>query len=369
MAAERNTKMTTPAASDKILVHPLPKMDNGDGGEDAPGRLHVFGNPRTATHLVVMSAGFPDNQQAFTPVAQRFASSGDCLVGITCPPGYDDALELTAYPKAGFTFEDWVPTLREAVKALRNYSEKPVEETTLTGVFHDWGVIMGCMYANLVVDEQEHDALGLKLDRLVLYDVLLPPHRKCEDWDRSKKYENKTPWHYFCLMAYQLFLAGAFLSSRYFPKYLTLVYYGIGSGIMQVLGTYPVSQSDTEYVEANLNVREMKVLQRIWYMAYPYFQFWKQIFTGKMRDLLRPLSLPKDLVETPVLYLYGASKRYDLGDANAVELLKQQEQATGRHSRVVEVKDAGHWLYYQQPDICFDAMQEFFKATIKSNAK
>ncbi|KAL3902681.1 MAG: hypothetical protein SGILL_010739 [Bacillariaceae sp.] len=306
-----------------------------------------------------MSAGYPDSQQAFTPMAKRLASSSECLVGITCPPGYDDALDVTAYPKEGFTFEDWIPTLREAVKALRKYSQKSVEQTTLTGIFHDWGVVMGCMYANQVVEEKD-----LKLDRIVIYDVLLPPHRKCKDWDRTKKYENKSLWNYCCFMIYQLFLAGAFLCNRYLPKYLTLVYYMVGSAFMQLLGTFPVSQSDTEYIEASLNVREMSTLHRIWYMSYPYFQFWKHVFTGNMRDLYRQLSLPQDLVETPVLYLYGASKRYDLGDANAVELLKQQEQTEGRHSRVLEVKNAGHWLYYQQPDICFNAMQKFFQATI-----
>jgi hypothetical protein len=70
-----------------ILDHPIPKMS------DTAGKLHVYGDP-SSKHLIIMSAGFPDSQQAMTPMARRLATSGDCLVGITCPPGYDDTLDV-----------------------------------------------------------------------------------------------------------------------------------------------------------------------------------------------------------------------------------------------------------------------------------
>ena len=354
----------------KILFHPIPKMD-GEGDNNA-GRLHVYGNPKTATHLIIMSAGYPDNQKAFAPMAKWLVAtggggSGGCLVGITCPPGYDDddALDLTAYPKDGFTFDDWVAHLREAVKALRQYSQKAVEQSTLTGIFHDWGVIMGAMYTNRVAEEQDHDSLGLKLDRVIIYDVLMPPNRQCKDWDRSKRFDNKTLWNKCSQMCYQVFLAGAFVLQRYLPSSLVLPYYMCGSAILGTLGMFPVNPSDKEYIQETLNITQMKELRRIWYMAYPYFQLWKLIFAGQIRGLLKYFCLPRDLSQTPVLYLYGASKPYDLSDANGVELLKQQEEkADGRHSKVVKVENAGHWLYIQQPDICHNAMQEFFQATI-----
>jgi pimeloyl-ACP methyl ester carboxylesterase len=358
------TSTSGPSSNEEaeIIFHALPKTQQGN----KPGRLLVYGNPQTATHLIIMSAGYPDNQQAFSPMANRLAAASGvgCLIGITCPPGYDDVLELKEYPKNGFTFDDWVATLREAIKALRRYSQIPIGQTTLTGIFHDWGVIMGCMYANRLAEEQNHDTSGLKLDRMIIFDVLMPPHRRCEDWDRMQRYENKSLWSKLSQMSYQVFLAGAFLCNRYFPQYLSLLYYMIGTACLQLLGMYPVSQADKDYIQKSLNTNKMKELQRLWYMAYPYYQFWSLIFTGHLRDLLQQISLPKDLVETPVLYLYGASKPYDLSDANGVELLKQQQQAVGRHSRVVEVENAGHWLYIQQPDICYNAMQEFFQATV-----
>jgi pimeloyl-ACP methyl ester carboxylesterase len=337
------------------------------GHSNRSGRVYVYGNP-SGNHLIIMSAGFPDNQTAFTAMAQRLASdidnndSNNCLVAITCLPGYDDSMDWSDYPPDGFTFEDWVGNMQEAVKALRKCSTQPVSHTTLTGVFHDWGVVMGTMYMNSMADATDSSSLGLTIDRLVIYDVLMPPHPHSHL--APKGLQNKSLWDNCCLITYQLVLAGAFLMNRYIPfAYVTLLYYLVTNSVLSLCGMYPISKEDRLYIEEHWKSNSLHDLQKTWYKAYPYFQFWKHIFQGKIHYLAFRLALPKDLSKVPVLYLYGSSKPYDLADANAFQLLTR-EQAEGGLSRVVRVDSAGHWLYVQQQDLCYDAMKQFFAVTI-----
>jgi pimeloyl-ACP methyl ester carboxylesterase len=343
-----------------ILHHPIPKTN-------AAGSLHVYGDP-ASKHLVIMSAGYPDTQQAMTPMAKHLAYKMNCLVGVTCPPGYDrNNKSLQHYPDGGFTFDDWVAHLREAVKALRKYStttKSTIQDTTLTGIFHDWGVVMGTLYSNHVTDDDGNNGLGLKLDRMILYDVLTPPHPKTDR--RPKGHDNKTTWHKVSTMCYQLVLAGTFVLQRYVPSrlsYVTLAFFAVANGLLSLFRMYPMSPEDADYFKTHIPVNTLAALQQQWYMCYPYYQFWKTVWRGKIRELVLGVSLPQDLSKIPVLFLYGANKNYHLSDANAMELL-QREEAEGRPSRVVRVENAGHWLYAQQPEICYAATKQFFDATV-----
>lgn len=353
-----------------IVHHPIPKRN-----DDTAGNLHVYGDP-ASKHLIIMSAGYPDTQQAMAPMAKYLASSSkmNCLVGVTCPPGYDRNKSLQHYPDDGFTFDDWIAHLREAVKALRKYSttKSTIQDTTLTGIFHDWGVVMGTLYSNHVsetttnedADDDGNNGLGLKLDRMILYDVLTPPHPKTER--RPKGHDNKTTWHKVSTMCYQLVLAGTFVLQRYVPprlSYVTLAYFAVANGMLSLFRMYPISPEDADYFKKHIPVNTLAALQQQWYMCYPYYQFWKTVWRGKIRELVLGVSLPQDLSKIPVLFLYGANKNYHLNDANAMELL-QREEAEGRPSRVVRVDNAGHWLYAQQPEICYAATEQFFDATV-----
>jgi pimeloyl-ACP methyl ester carboxylesterase len=208
----------------------------------------------------------------------------------------------------------------------------------------------------------DSSSLGLTIDRLVIYDVLMPPHPRTHQ--RPQGLQNKTFWDKCCLISYQLVLAGTFLLHRYIPIVcLTWLYDVITNAVLSLCNMYPISHEDRVYIQNHWKKNSLGDRQKSWYMSYPYFQFWKHVFQGKLHDLDYRLALPKDLSKVPVLYLYGSSKPYDLSDPNAVELLKR-EQAEGGASRVVQVDAAGHWLYAQQPDLCYESMTQFFEATI-----
>jgi pimeloyl-ACP methyl ester carboxylesterase len=372
MAKTTNCSSDTDGPPLRILYHSLPKLkqQQGHGNDNGPGdaRLHVYGNPNSK-HLVIMSGGFPDTQQAFTPMAKRLATTaaaGGCLVGITLPPGYDDSLDLSVYPKDGYSFDDWVTTMECAIVALRSYSKQPTEETTLTGIFHDWGVLMGTMYANHISTKMNEKSTNknykhLKLDRLVIYDILMPAHPETENRPRGN--QNKTLRQKASQISYQLFLASAFVIYRYLSIYATMVHFAIGNAFAMLLGIYPVSQGDMEFCAEFFKIQTIAQLRRLTYMTYPYAEFWKIVLQGKLKSFLRQICLPKNVDETPILYLYGSGKPYDLSDANAVALL-EREQLAGKPSRVIKVDGAGHWLYRQQPDVCHAAMQDFFDETI-----
>ena len=181
-----------------IQRYPIPH--NGEGS------LHLFG-PADATQLVIMCPGFPDDHRAFTPLAHRLSQEPSCLVGVICLPGYeyccdsDTSMKINRAPD-GYSFEDWVASLREAVKTLLTYSSKPRSSVKLTGVFHDWGVTCGLQYANQLSEEAAKD---LTLDQIVILDVLPMPHPTTLG---SLHTFEPQPWiEAFSIYSYQLALA------------------------------------------------------------------------------------------------------------------------------------------------------------------
>ena len=76
------------------------------------------------------------------------------------------------------------------------------------------------------------------------------------------------------------------------------------------------------------------------------------------KEILPGNHLPLDLCQTPVLFLYGANKNAPLHDAQSVALL-QNEYATGRKSNAICFECAGHWLYLQEPEACFEHVKDF----------
>jgi pimeloyl-ACP methyl ester carboxylesterase len=339
--------MTTP--SHPILSYPLPKTD-------ARGFLHVFGDPNSK-HLVIVSGGYPDNHGALTPLARRLAEESGCLVGVTSPPGFDTVVPFTDYPVQGFQiFPDWGVTLKEAVKTLRGYSTRPPIETTLSGVFHDWGVILGYIWANQTTAEGSTE---LTPDRFVSLDVLLGPHPDAPKLPMPNNIK-EDPKKNTKTMVYQLFLAGSFFLNRYIGPYLTLVYWFVGWKVLTFFKCMPVNTADLQYMREEIPGRTIQDVQRQFYLSHCYVQLWKMIFSGQIVDFADLCCLPLDLKAIPVLYLYGADKPLDLGDARSVALL-EAEKAAGRPSRVVRLEGAGHWVHIQKPDECFHEIQKFFQ--------
>ena len=197
------------------LRHPLPRI------EDCcyQGSLKVFGT-QDSKHLIIMCAGYPDNQSSFSTIASRLASECNCLVGVTCLPGYDDTIPIDAYPQEGYNFADWPVSLREAVKCLRTHSTQPTDQTTFTAVFHDWGVLAGCMYTNQCLAETNKDENSTSddmytPDRVVFVDLLPFPGRNTPD--RFRGHDNLTLYQKFSRIFYMTFLAIQFRISQFLP--------------------------------------------------------------------------------------------------------------------------------------------------------
>jgi hypothetical protein len=104
-----------------------------------------------------MSAGFPDDEGIFAPFAIKLSKELDAFVGVTCLPGYHDEGDNQSwkrYKKNGYTFDEMTNAFREASKALRQEylttanSKDDVKKVHMIGIFHDWGVIPGLMWAN-----------------------------------------------------------------------------------------------------------------------------------------------------------------------------------------------------------------------------
>jgi pimeloyl-ACP methyl ester carboxylesterase len=101
-------------------------------------------------------------------------------------------------------------------------------------------------------------------------------------------------------------------------------------------------------------------LDRVAYMTYPYYNIFKAAFAGNLKEVFSGACLSLNLTKTPVLHMYGTHKRVKFHGKRAYKLL-EREAKEGRRSNVVHVDDAGHWLYLQQPNICFEEVKKFIE--------
>jgi hypothetical protein len=420
-----STIPTTATASETetpvILPYSLPKLDDSV----YTGSLYVYGSANittgTTTHLLLFCAGYPDNHTAFEPLGQRFATeneeeSSSFLVGITCLAGYDDSIPLAAYPAQGYTFDEWTIALKEAVKTLRKYhsslisttttasgnphhhqQQPPLSKaTTLTCVFHDWAVVPGNIYVNQTLQDDDDSLLqDIRPDRMVIFDVLLPPtktalrqlllnkkeegtgsvvqHKTTTSSSSSSIPPHRTLYQNLSLVTYQGFLAITFVLNRYTPLYLITLPFVMGTSfLLQLFRMFPIGDADVTYFQQHILSRRTTNgtttwtdrLRRLWYMCFPYYHFWyTMVFRDKpyRKSLVQSMMLPST-TQIPILYLYGTCKSYDLGNGPAMAIL-QHEFQQGRPSRVIPIHHAGHWLYRQQETACYQAMIDFFHAT------
>jgi pimeloyl-ACP methyl ester carboxylesterase len=323
----------------KVVTYPVPHDEHG-------GTLFLFGKS-DAHQIVIMCPGFPDGQSVFGPLATRIAAS-NCLVGVMCLPGYDNGGW-----RDGYTFDEWAICLQEAVKALRGQST--FANAKFTGIFHDWGCLAGSMYTNRVLQE---DAKELIPDQLVLCDALLPPHPTIDTKNLSVNQPIPTLLYTVLVMfVYQTVFATCFLLQRYVSKHLAVLNFLVGAKIVNWLNLNPVGKRDSEHVEEKARAN----MDQFLYMMYPYYFFWKTLFTSRLHQNMAGAHLPVDLQKTPVLYMYGLDKNIHFHDLTSLALVKKQE-AQGRKSKIVEIQGAGHWMYLQQPDECFEEIDKFLQA-------
>jgi hypothetical protein len=98
----------------KIVTYPV--------GDDPNAGAVYFVGEADAPNLAIFCAGFPDDHDHFLPLASRVASETNCLVGVTCLPGYDDREDhpyTTSAKHEGYSFEEWIMAIRESVKCVK----------------------------------------------------------------------------------------------------------------------------------------------------------------------------------------------------------------------------------------------------------
>jgi hypothetical protein len=279
----------------QVVHFPLPGDLNG-------GTLLLFGNPKSSK-VIFLQAGFPDDHQSFVPLATLLAkSNNDCLVGVSCMPGYDVPDPLKGPKPGGYSFEDAMASIREGIQALRAQCKGgDDDDLELTAIFHDWGVFVGTMYVNRMIIE---GAKSLIPKQLVLLDILPPPHPE----DKKKLTEVPSPTLRQLLVetVYRIFFAMCFALQRFISTFLAQGFFVVGSAILfsKMVNLSPTGDLDAKTIQSR---QPPLALSRLIWMMYPYYNL---LFGGPFLHWFELYKLPKlsGQDSIPVLYMYGTDK-------------------------------------------------------------
>mmetsp|Transcript_35794 Transcript_35794/g.75374 ORF Transcript_35794/g.75374 Transcript_35794/m.75374 type:complete len:346 (-) Transcript_35794:285-1322(-) len=332
----------------KIVHYPIP-------GDAKGGALLLYGS-ENAKHMALMSAGFPNDHNVFVPFAFRLAKEADTLVGLTCLPGYDDRkdkpwVDHKKNKRDGYSLDEMAICVGEAAKALRAESTCPTK-AKFTGIFHDWGVVAGSLWSNRAIA----DGSDILPDDLVYFDVLAPPHPSTPDLpadDAIPSFGRLLVRHF-----YQYVLAFSFAAQRYIGDRLAIMIL-LGGMIPTALGLRLASKHD----EGARKMLGSPNISHLIYMGYPYYHM---IFSTSIMNVVRwkihkIYTMPQDLSKVPVLYMYGTEKATKFHTDQSVKVLQREQDEKRGKSKAVAVDGAGHWLYKQKADECFNCVVEFMK--------
>lgn len=298
---------------------------------DGVGTMQVFaGDPE---HVVLLCPGFPDDHSSMVPLAKRLKQTA----AVICLPGYDGR---NIVPD-GYTYDDWVECFKHAkVKLMEAF--KTAKQFSL--IVHDWGVVAGTCFVNACPGETS---------KMILLDVLAPLHRSLPDPSPSVDYPPRSilnnAYTSLVMMTYQLNFAWMFVLQRYVSKYVAAAHMAFSTPILSMLGLLPTRSIEHAYFKKQ--DLKSRLGSKIFYMMYPYYFGWKNIFLGNSK-VLRHFYLPQTV---PVLYLFGAEKNVLFHEPKCLSWLSQNG------GKSVEVKGAGHWLHWQQPELVFDEIDSFLK--------
>lgn len=237
-------------------------------------------------------------------------------------------------------------------------------DTTFSSSLSCRGVVFGLMNANRALKSQaaavqeEHEAKEARRDplvphQLVLLDVLLAPHRRTLHLPPPpdpgplipQLLQNSRRFTYPFVFAVSFFLF------RHVSMWVGRFFYTNALRLMFLTGIFPLGLKDVR-VEKQRVVRGDHAL----YMTYMYYQTLCSLVGGRSRDFVGA-HLPLDMVTTPVLYLWGAQKKGHYHSPHDVVTIRQ----AGGKSQALEVKEAGHWLFLQQADVCYEHIRGFLQ--------
>jgi hypothetical protein len=335
------TPLKKTAEPDNVTYYPI-------AGSPLGGALYLFGSP-SAKSIALLSAGFPDDHAVFLPFASKLANETDTLVGVTCLPGYHDRLDhpWTEYKKDGYTFDEMTNAVREAMKALRLHSTY-LGKPKIIGIFHDWGVAPGCIWAN----RAKADNVNVP-DELILFDVLPGPHPETKGGIPQAR--KPTIYEIIVTFYYRIIFASSFLAQRYLGTSIATIGFLIAVIFLKLFRLSPTLSIDAKVFAARKNPLK---LERMIYMMYPYVKMFQALYSGKG---FGGFTLPQDLSLMPVLYMYGTEKRIMFHDEASTKLLEREHKEGRSKSNSIAVDGAGHYLYseIQKLDYCVDCVKEF----------
>lgn len=332
-------------------------------GSKSNSALYLYGDA-SSSKMALLCAGFADDHIVFQPFAKAMSEKGGVFVGVMCLPGYDDRADApwTTHNLDGYTFDEMVLSVREAAKLLRENSTCK-EKAEFTGIFHDWGVCIGSMWASRLEEEAKDatDPDPTKPDKIVFIDVLVYPSPKATNVPTQDELEQPTMRAFLARNIYLYVLASGFLFQRYMSRILAPFVVFPAFILLGISGLAPTYDFDVKSI-APLYGDKKPGLQRIVYMAYPYWNIFKLGLTQGPEAADRELSHHLDWKTMPILYLYGTKKPCMFHEMTTLKML-ETEEAEGRSlSKAVAVEDAGHYLYVQKEDECLKHVLDYIEA-------
>jgi len=200
------------------------------------------------------------------------------------------------------------------------------------------------MWCNRAIEDDSENAP----DKIVLFDVCTGPHRHMKDLPSAR---SMTPSDIFVSLFYKIMFAITFLCYRFVGTGLAYAVHFLGLGVMSSFKIGPLLEIDRDY--------ELCIpCPRLFYMMYPYYKLFQSLLTGNAK-VFKDATMPMDLKKTPCLYLYGTEKRVQFHEDICVKVLEREEKEGRSLSKAVAVEDAGHWLYVQKFDVCFNEVKTF----------
>lgn len=349
----------------KILHYPIP-------GNPTGGILHIYGEPTPQQDVILYCGGFPDGLEPISNLAERLATTRNgndrgCYIGVTCFPGFDcetfNEQKFNGFKRGGFTFDEVTCCLRDAADALfMEHAKATADEskTTFTLMTHDWGAAIGHMFINRAIDEPKFTQH--KPNRAVMLDVLMSPHPKSNHKEALRGIEVYTPTardHLFTL-AYRTAFAISFAASLHISETIGLIVMGIMVTVgFKIFRLSPLMDVDSEHMKKTRTDPELFL-----YMTYPYYHMFREFFKGSTNAFV-DATLPLDLKQMPILYIYGAQKNVMFHDYRSVAMLEREEKQGLSECRVVKLEGIGHWMYLQEPEICETEIRKFLRGSEK----
>lgn len=240
--------------------------------------------------------GWPDTKYLWRHQVAFFAHEYRCVC-VTLP-GYE-----TAGPYWGHDFPELVTMLAEVLMKVKSDSSN--QDMTIVG--HDWGA-----YLCYLLD-QSHPELS---NRIITMDV--GAHFKASSFA-----------HGVFMLSYQGWLVAAFLVGS--------VMRPLGNAMTRALSNL-FRTPRREKVEARMN--------------YMYFYMWR----GLLLKHYRKRHLAKYKIEKPLLYLFGASKKFHFHSDRWVQMVNA---APG--SEAVGLEGMSHWFMLQARDQTNELMGRWLK--------